>query len=238
MSRITLGYLLASALIVGGCSAQTSKQLEKWATTVERPDTTATTVSQKDVPEATVQRSAFRFAGRAASLRAHGDDDLFEAERVAPNKGPYVLDSGDKLRVFVYGQPSLSRIYTVDQSGKIVIPLIGPVRARGRTTYRLTHAVTATLGAQFVRDPQVVIDLHQSRPFFILGEVRSAGQYDYVSGMTVETAVAIAGGFSARANERAFRITRRERGAIKVIKAPAHFAIKPGDTIKVLERFF
>jgi polysaccharide export outer membrane protein len=80
--------------------------------------------------------------------------------------------------------------------------------------------------------------MHQNRPFFILGEVRTAGQYPYVSGMTVKTAVAIAGGFSERANERKFQITRRINGLVEKLDVPDDYVVLPGDTIQVYERFF
>jgi polysaccharide biosynthesis/export protein len=151
---------------------------------------------------------------------------------------PYLLDTGDKLRVFVYGQPSLSRLYIVDQVGNIAVPLIGNVRARGRTTTQLARAITARLGRDFVRDPQVTVDVALNRPFFILGEVRLPGQYPYVSGMTVETAAAIAGGYTERASERCFRITRRMNGLVDQIEAPSDYTLQPGDTVYVYERFF
>ena len=151
--------------------------------------------------------------------------------------GPYLLNTGDKLRVFVYGQPSLSRIYTVDQIGDVAVPLIGNVRARNRTTTQLAHAIADRLAREFVRDPQVTVDVGQNRPFFILGEVRLPGQYPYVSDMTVETAVAIAGGYTERASERCFRITRRMNGLVDQIEAPADYPLQPGDTVYVYERF-
>jgi polysaccharide biosynthesis/export protein len=151
---------------------------------------------------------------------------------------PYVLDTGDKLRIFVYGQPNLSRIYAVDQVGNVAFPLIGSVRARGRTSTQLGRAITSRLSRDFVRDPFVTVDVAQNRPFFILGEVRLPGQYPYVSGMTVETAVAIAGGYTERASERRFRITRRFNGLVDQIEAPSDYALQPGDTVYVFERFF
>jgi len=153
-------------------------------------------------------------------------------------EGPYLLDTGDKLRIFVYGQPNLSRSYTVDHQGQITVPLIGEVKARGLTTVALEHAIKARLGTQYVRDPQVTVDMLQNRPFFILGEVKLAGQYPYVSGMTVETAVAIAGGYSERASMTKFRVTRRINGLVDVIEAPADYVLQPGDTVTVFERFF
>lgn len=151
---------------------------------------------------------------------------------------PYILDTGDRLRVFVYGQPSLSRLYTVDQIGDIAVPLIGAVRARGRTTTELEHAIRELLAREYVRDPHVTVDVAQNRPFFILGEVRLPGQYPFVSGMTIETAVAIAGGYTERASERRFRITRRLNGGlVDQIEAPAGYTLLPGDTVYVFERF-
>ena len=160
------------------------------------------------------------------------------AQPIAEVNERYLLDSGDKLRVFVFDQPDLSRIYAVDHAGNIMVPLIGLVHARKRTTYGVAHSIRQRLAARFVRDPHVTVDIFEHRPFFILGEVRAAGQYPYVNGMTIETAVAIAGGYSERANQRGFEVTRRAGGLVDVIEAPADFILRPGDTVKVLERFF
>ena len=159
-------------------------------------------------------------------------------QAVADTDGPYLLDSGDKLRVFIYGQPNLSRGYTVDHDGNITIPLIGTVKARGHTTQDLEHIVRRELAAEYVRDPKVTVDIQQNRPFFILGEVKNAGQYPYVSGMTVETAIAIAGGYSERASTRKYRISRRINGFVEQVEAPSDYVVYPGDTVYVFERFF
>lgn len=163
---------------------------------------------------------------------------LVGPKAVASTDGPYLLDTGDRLRVFVYGQPNLSRLYVVDHDGRITVPLIGAVKARGHTTTQLEGTIRSRLGSQFVKDPQVTVDIQQNRPFFILGEVRTAGQYPYVSGMTVQTAVAIAGGYSERANERRVRITRRIDGLMEVMDAPPDYVVQAGDTVYVYERFF
>ena len=112
---------------------------------------------------------------------------------------PYTLDSGDRLRVVVFGQDGLSNTYIVDATGKITLPLIGPVSARGCTTTQLARVIADRLRNGFVREPHVAIEVETYRPFFILGEVLAPGQYPYVPNMTVETAVAIAGGFTPRA---------------------------------------
>lgn len=163
---------------------------------------------------------------------------VIHAEIIADSEGPYLLDTGDRLRIFIYGQPNLSRLYTVDHDGKIAVPLIGNVKARGRTTSQLQGAIRSQLGAEYVKDPQVTVDVQQNRPFFILGEVKNAGQFPYVSGMTVETAVAIAGGYTERASERSFRVSRRVGGILQEIEVPGQAAVRPSDTVYVFERFF
>ena len=153
-------------------------------------------------------------------------------------QGPYLLDTGDHLRIFVYGQPSLSRGYTVEHDGYVSVPLIGRLRTRGRTPKQVEQAIMAALAEDFIRDPHVTVDILQNRPFFILGEVRTAGKYPYVSGMTVETAVAIAGGYSERASAETFRLTRTINGIMRTLEVPADFIVRPGDTVFVYERFF
>ena len=103
----------------------------------------------------------------------------------------YRLDSGDRLRVIVFGQDNLSRAYNVDNSGSVSLPLIGPVRARGLSTTQLALDIEAELRRKYIKDPKVSIEVEAYRPFFILGEVRKPGQYPYVNAMTVEAAVAI-----------------------------------------------
>ena len=115
-------------------------------------------------------------------------------------EGPYTLDSGDKLRIVVFGQDALSNNYTVDAQGAVSLPLIGNVEARGMTTAQLGNAIAARLKASFIRDPSVAVEIEIYRPFFVLGEVTYPGQYPFVPNMTVENAIAIAGGFTPRAS--------------------------------------
>lgn len=100
----------------------------------------------------------------------------------------YTLAAGDKLRVIVFGQDNLSNIYAVDGAGKIAMPLIGTVQVGGQTTGQAARAIEAKLASGFVREPHVTVEVDAYRPFYILGEVTTSGQYPFVSGMTVETA--------------------------------------------------
>lgn len=151
---------------------------------------------------------------------------------------PYRLDSGDKLRVVVYGQDKLNTSYTIDQAGNLSMPLIGDVAARGMTTQELESAIEVSLSRGFLRDPDVSVEVEQYRPFFIMGEVRNAGQYPYVSGLTAQTAVAIAGGFTPRAQQGNVDVTRQIKGEIMTGRVPLSDPLRPGDTIYVRERLF
>jgi polysaccharide biosynthesis/export protein len=151
---------------------------------------------------------------------------------------PYTLGSGDRLRIIVYGQDSLSNSYAVDGTGHISMPLIGIVTAEGETTTSLARKIEARLRNGYIRDPRVSIEVEAFRPFFILGEVTTPGQYPYVSGMTAETAVAIAGGFTPRAYKDTVELTRVIDGRPLTASVPVVQLIKPGDTIVVRERYF
>jgi polysaccharide export outer membrane protein len=151
-------------------------------------------------------------------------------------EGPYRLDTGDELRIVVYDQPSLSNIYEVDQSGNIAFPLIGDVAARGNTTDQLEGAIASALAASYLRNPDVTVEVASYRSFFALGEVGDPGQYDYVPGMTAETAIAVAGGFTDRANVRTVRVSRIINGKLHDLRIAVTDPIRPGDTIYVSER--
>ncbi|MCX5514939.1 sugar transporter [Kaistia algarum] len=153
--------------------------------------------------------------------------------------GPYRLDSGDRLRVVVFGQSDLSNTYLIDQAGYISVPLVGAVAARGRTTQELEGDIAGKLkSGRFLRDPDVSVEVDRYRPFFIMGEVVNSGQYPFVSGMTVQTAVAIAGGFTPRAQRGDVDVTRQVNGKVMTVRLLPTQPIFPGDTINIRERLF
>lgn len=149
----------------------------------------------------------------------------------------YRLASGDKLRIIVFGQDSLSNIYGVDAQGRIAMPLIGDVQATGRNTRELERLIEAKLRGGYLREPRVSVEIDAYRPFFVLGEVNSSGQFPYVVGMTAQTAVAIAGGFSPRAYQSTAELTRTINGAPVTGTVPITTPIRPGDTVVIRERW-
>jgi polysaccharide biosynthesis/export protein len=150
----------------------------------------------------------------------------------------YHLDAGDRLRVVVYGQEGLTNTYAIGTGGSITMPLIGAVPARGRTTSGLAAEIAAKLRKGFIREPSVAVEIEAYRPFFILGEVAAPGQYPYVPNMTVESAVAIAGGFSPRARRDQVTLTHTDASGTARFVVPPGSAVAPGDTVLVGERWF
>jgi polysaccharide export outer membrane protein len=155
----------------------------------------------------------------------------------APNL-PITLAAGDRLRVIVFGQDSLSKSYAVDASGHVAMPLIGLVPANGRTTTQLACDIEARLRDGYIRDPRVTVEVEAYRPFFVLGEVANSGQYPYVIGMNVEAAVAIAGGYTLGARRDRAELTRGEQGGAVAVDVPVTEPVRPGDTIVVHGWFF
>jgi polysaccharide export outer membrane protein len=155
-----------------------------------------------------------------------------------PEDNSYTLGSGDKLRVVVFGQDGLSASYSVDTAGNITMPLIGAVRARGMTPAGLQLAIAAKLKNGYVREPHVAVEVEAYRPFFILGEVTLPGQYAYVPNMTVETAVAIAGGYTPRAFKRQIEVSRNLEGLTERRVVSPNYPVRPGDTVHIAERWF
>ncbi len=123
----------------------------------------------------------------------------------------------------VFGQEGISNTYIVDANGNVSLPLIGTVPARGATTQQLSQSIVERLKQGYVREPHVTVEIETYRPFFILGEVTTPGQYPYVADMTVEKAIAIAGGFPPRAYNG---------------NVPLTFPLRPGDAVLVKERWF
>jgi polysaccharide biosynthesis/export protein len=150
----------------------------------------------------------------------------------------YRLDAGDRLRVVVFGQEGLTNTYAIDAGGSITMPLIGSVPARGRTPSGLAAQIAAKLRHGYIRDPSVSAEIESYRPFFILGEVAAPGQYPYVPNMSVESAVAIAGGFSPRARRDSVTLTHHDGSGTIRMAVPLGTAVGPSDTVLVGERWF
>jgi len=155
-----------------------------------------------------------------------------------PAAAVYRLGSGDNLRVTVFGEDSITGDYKVEGTGMISLPLIGNVMAGGLTVQELQDSIAQHLSQGFLLNPRVSVQVMNYRPFFILGEVNRPNQYAYVEGMKVINAVAMAGGFSYRADEDSMKIIRAADPTRSKQPAEPNTYVLPGDTIEVQERLF
>ena len=105
-----------------------------------------------------------------------------------------------------------------------------------RQAGQIEAEIASRLRNGYIRDPDVSVEMERYRPFFIMGEVNSGGQYSYVPGMTVQNAIAIAGGFTGRATQENADITRQINGQVMNGRVPLSDPIMPGDTIYIRER--
>ncbi|KQN90994.1 hypothetical protein ASE95_12045 [Sphingomonas sp. Leaf231] len=176
-------------------------------------------------------------AGRGSDLPLQTASSLGR-DRASPVDATYQLGVGDQIALAVYGEADLSRNYAINPAGTIDVPLIGAVKAQGMTIDQLSAQIRQRLSEGYLRNPSVTGSILTYRPFYILGEVNKPGQYPYQTGMTLEAAVALAGGYSYRAQQNQVFIRAESGGGEAKVEASPELAVRPGDTIRVAERFF
>jgi polysaccharide export outer membrane protein len=150
----------------------------------------------------------------------------------------YRLGPGDKLRIITYGEASLTGEFGVNDVGQVSLPLIGSIKASGLTVSQLAAAITVALQNGYIKNPSVSVEVANNRPFYILGEVVRPGEYPFINGLTITSAVATAGGYTYRANTRRVFIRGVHDASEHVLTVTGDLRISPGDTIRVPERYF
>jgi polysaccharide export outer membrane protein len=150
----------------------------------------------------------------------------------------YQLGSGDKVRVVVFGEDNLGGDYDVDGTGMVRLPLIGQVKAGGLTVRDFEGEIKAKLDDGFMKDAKVSVAVVTYRPFYIIGEVNKPGEYPYVNDMSILNAIALAGGYTYRANDTEVYIQRNGQSKEESFPADQTTKVQPGDIVRVPERFF
>lgn len=151
----------------------------------------------------------------------------------------YMLGPGDQVRVITFGEQTLTGQFTVEDSGNVAIPLLGPLRAEGLTTRQFGDAISTQLREKnLLRNPSVSVEVVSYRPVFVLGEVSKPGEYPFRPGMTVLTVVALAGGFTYRAVEDTASVVRSTRGKAIEGRVGRDALLQPGDVVTIFERTF
>ena len=159
--------------------------------------------------------------------------------RVAANAAQYRLGSGDVISISVHGEPDLSfEEVRLTDAGTFTFPFIGEVDANGKTAGEVRNLLVEKLQDGYLRDPRVSVSIANYREFYIAGEVKLPGGYPYQPGLTLDRAIALAGGLTERASTNRMTIVRNSEGSRKAEKANMDTLVRPGDTINIAEGFF
>ncbi|AIS17447.1 polysaccharide biosynthesis/export family protein [Pseudomonas rhizosphaerae] len=147
----------------------------------------------------------------------------------------YKLASGDVIRVSVLGEPDLTNEEVhLNDSGTFSYPFLGAVKALGKTTDEIERVITKGLSGDYLKDPKVSVSVVEYRPFYIGGEVKAPGGYPYKPGLTMDRAIALAGGLTERASVNRININRGGSAKAAQLATP----VEPGDTITIDQGFF
>jgi polysaccharide biosynthesis/export protein len=194
--------------------------------------TDGTLAERPEITGATDETPAFTQHGIRAPYGSAGEDAAYEFGR------GYKIGSGDRLSIRVIGEPELTNEYAVDGSGNISFPYLKSVEAGGRTAPEVQAMIAHRLKQGLLRNPHVSVQVASLRPFYILGEVTTAGSFPYQEGMTVQNAIAIAGGYSARADQTDVMVSRKTAKGTNTYQVPVTTQLYPGDVVYVRERWF
>lgn len=161
----------------------------------------------------------------------------------APDQGsgqeaPYQLATGDKVHVIVYGEDDLGGDFDVDGNGYVRLPLIGQVQASGLSTHELEDRIASLLRNGYLQEPRVSVAVMQYRPFYIIGEVNKPGEYPYVNDMNALNAVALAGGYTEKAENSYIYVRRNGETEEERLPADQSTHIRPGDVVRVKTSLF
>lgn len=166
-------------------------------------------------------------------------DAMASAQQASQQASTYRLSPGDKVKVTVFNEPDLTGEFQVNAAGNVAFPLAGEIPAQGKSVDEFKAVLTRTLSGRYVKNPRVAVEVVNYRPFNVIGEVRNAGQFPYRPGLTVQDAVAMAGGYTYRANTRTVYVRRADASGEATVQMDGErVPVLPGDNIRVPERYF
>lgn len=149
----------------------------------------------------------------------------------------YSLGAGDTVSIVVYGEPEMTMHFIIDKSGAINFPYIGPLVLKGKTPEQVSDELTARLRGEYLSKPMVTVSIVAFRKFYISGEVKNPNGYAYEPGLTVGRAIALAGGFTDRADRSDISIQRAGEGELPG-SVGSGYAVHPGDIVTIGMGFF
>lgn len=181
---------------------------------------------------------AFVVVGLALSAQAQ-DKSKTVPDAIESLLSTYQLAAGDVITIRVFGEDDLGREKVrLTDAGTIPYPVLGEVKAKGKTIGEIEKFITAGLDGRYLINPRVSVTIEEYRPFYINGMVDKPGGYPFQPGLTVLKASSLAGGFKERASFSKITIIRESDPKAGPQKADINTPVHPGDTIFVEESFF
>lgn len=177
-------------------------------------------------------------AAAAPQPLVHRNATPGETGAETPASYDYRLGAGDKLKITVFGEDGLTGEFFVAGNGRISFPLIGEVPAAGMTVQAVQDEIRSALKDGYIKDPRVSAEVLIFRPYYILGEVTKPGEYPYSNGISVMNAVATAGGFTYRANQKYIYVKKADEEKEHKVRLTDGILLDPGETIRIAERYF
>lgn len=228
--------IIAIAIALCGCAHDWDKTWNKDALSAPPGGTGLmadnTVASGPEAVSSVSQLPSRNAAGALPPFAAKGESAAYEFAQ------GYRVGAGDKLSIRVAGEADLTGEYVVDASGIMSMPYVQSITVAGLNTSQIENIITTKLKNGFLRDPKVSVQAISLRPFYIMGEVTTAGSFAYQPGMTVQNAIAIAGGYGPRADQGKVLITRKNATGTSTQKVPVTTQVYPGDIVFVRERWF
>ncbi|MGQ8365252.1 polysaccharide biosynthesis/export family protein [Glaciecola sp. 1036] len=160
------------------------------------------------------------------------------AQAQEPAQDAYSLGSGDVIKITVFGQEDLTLETRLSNIGNIKYPFLGEIKLIGRTVDEVEQLIDQGLRGDYLVDPSVSVTVIEYRPFFIDGEVKKPGGYPYQPGLSFDRAVALAGGYTERANKSLVFAKRVVNGQETTLELDSNYIVYPGDIITIPSRFF
>jgi polysaccharide biosynthesis/export protein len=224
--------VLSSALLLAGCLHESDVPLVSappGGTGILADDSLA---SGPEAFSSVSQLPTHNGVGPVSPYATQGEAAAYEFEN------GYRVGAGDRLSIRVVGEAELTGEYVVDATGVLSMPYVQSVPVAGFNTGQIERLIVSKLKAGYLRDPKVSVQAIALRPFYIMGEVTTGGSFPYQPGMTVQNAIAIAGGYGARADKLDVMLTRKGANGTNSYKVPVTTQVYPGDIIFVRERWF
>jgi polysaccharide export outer membrane protein len=149
----------------------------------------------------------------------------------------YVLGAGDSIQISVFKEPEMTLRLKIHRGGIVNYPYLGDIQLLGRTPAQIESDIERRLNDGYIMNPMVTVSIEEFRKFFISGEVANPNGYEFQPGLTIEQAIAMAGGFTDRSDRDGINIRLAATNELIEDVGPT-YPVGPGDVVIIEQSFF